>query len=76
MGGRTVDWDRRNAIVEDAEWIAETGGGFVEAARRIGLRVASLDTALRRAGRADLITRLRRNEPDPHAMRSREDYCA
>lgn len=50
-------------LVEDVEWIAKSGGTLEEAAERTGRRPASVATALRRAGREDLLDMLQAARP-------------
>ncbi len=45
------------AFLEDAEWLAQTGAGFDEAARRLHLTRTGLEKRLRTHGRRDLLER-------------------
>lgn len=50
------------AVIEDAEWIAQHGGGIEEAARRLDFSNGDmLDKYLRRRDRPDLVRRLTAN---------------
>jgi hypothetical protein len=49
-------------LVEDAAWMANSGAGLTEAARRLYLAPDSLARQLERATRHDLAAQLRRNE--------------
>lgn len=51
-----------HALVEDVEFLLKTGETFAVTAQRLGLKPSSLQTALRRAGRPDLIVRHRLEE--------------
>jgi hypothetical protein len=53
---------RLTDLVEDAAWMATTGTGLTEAARRLYLAPDSLTRQLERAARHDLTAQLRRNE--------------
>jgi hypothetical protein len=51
--------DRAQALLEDLTFLAQTGAGASEAARRTGFNhVKTLDKYLRRHGRGDLMQRL------------------
>jgi hypothetical protein len=51
---------RREALVEDVEFLLATAHGLRSAIERLGLKQQSLERALLRAGRSDLIGRLKR----------------
>ena len=55
-----AEGQRRDAIVEDVEWLLSTAHGLQAAIERLGLKQQSLERALLRAGRSDLIGRLKR----------------
>ena len=46
-------------IIEDVEWMADHGESLEGAAARLDQKVGTLERALDRAGRADLVARLR-----------------
>lgn len=50
-------------LIEDLEWIADGGDGFLAACKRTGFNASGLDARLRRLGRVDLLTRLRDLDP-------------
>jgi hypothetical protein len=54
---------RIEAVIEDCEFLADTGETFMNAARRLGYANAkTLDRTLWRARRGDLVARLKANE--------------
>jgi len=55
-GRPEVRWDD---VVEDAEWLADTGVVMVSAANRLGVTIDALERALYRHGRPDIIHALR-----------------
>jgi hypothetical protein len=55
-------------LVEDLEWLAESGVGFIEACRRLGYSVTAAEQRLRRAQRVDLLARMRAADPLPSAV--------
>jgi len=50
-------------LVEDAEWIAKTGGTWDEACRRLNISDDGLRRALKRAQRDDIAQRFNTNRP-------------
>lgn len=46
--------------IEDVEWMAETGEVLERAAERLGVKPNTLERQLERAGRYDLVRKLRR----------------
>jgi len=50
-------------LVEDLEWIAKTGGTMQEAVDRTGRATDTLEKVLVRAGRQDVLHRLRKARP-------------
>lgn len=52
---------RRAARVEDAVFMAETGESLEGAAARLAMAPGALERALYRAGRVDVVRRMRRN---------------
>lgn len=58
----TTDTTRRDVVIEDAEFIATTGGSLEQAAQRLGYtQPGNLADTLTRWGRRDIAERLRRN---------------
>lgn len=55
----------REEVIEDAEWLASTGVGIYEAAHRTGRTTEALEVLLRRAGREDVLHKLRAQETSP-----------
>jgi len=55
----------RAEFLEDVEFMASTGASFVEACQRLNTAADALENRLRRAGRVDLLTRLRSRDPLP-----------
>lgn len=54
------------AVLEDADFIANTGRGLTEAARRLGFTSpTALERWLLRLDRRDLVTWLKANDPIP-----------
>lgn len=55
---------RRDALVEDAQWLVDTGECWSQAVVRLGYpgHPISLERRLRRAGRPDIIAALRSRE--------------
>lgn len=53
---------RVRAVIEDADWLAITGESWTVAVRRLGLRGDTLERLLFRAGRSDIIRRLKSRE--------------
>lgn len=54
---------RLDAVVEDCEFLADTGETFTNASRRLGYANAkTLERTLWRARRGDLVSRLKANE--------------
>lgn len=52
--------NRIQDLVEDVEWLVETGATWDSACARLEMRSESLERSLQRAGRHDLVRRLRR----------------
>lgn len=50
------------AVIEDATFLADTGEGLTQVARRIGMSPGALERRLYHHGRADLFARLAANE--------------
>jgi len=50
-------------LIEDLDFLADTGVGTIEAGRRTGYTVDAIDRRLRRHGRHDLVTRLHALDP-------------
>jgi hypothetical protein len=74
----------RAAFIEDVEFLADTGERWSNALRRMGYegRPDSMERRLHRAGRYDLVTRLRDREADDviaertRRQRTRHDLAA
>lgn len=60
----------REALIEDVEWMAETGECLTGAARRLGRNPEALATTLQRFGRIDLARALRAREGDWMVVRT------
>lgn len=56
---RTRTSNRIDDVVEDVEWIVAHGGTMAQACGRLEYKQASLERVLERAGRGDLISRLK-----------------
>lgn len=54
--------EARRALIEDVEWMAETGECLTGAAERLGRNPEALATTLQRFGRVDLARTLRSRE--------------
>jgi len=60
---------RLSALIEDLEFMVETSEIWERAADRLGLKPATLEDKLIRAGRFDLVTALQRNADDRSGVR-------
>lgn len=68
---------RTAAVVEDCEFMADAGETLTGAARRLGYRDRSvLDRVLARAGRADLVARLKAPETEQLIAEQRQSRWA
>lgn len=70
-----------DALIEDATFIADTGAGLTEAARRLGFtNAATLERYLHRLHQYTLAARLRANDPLPvsviHGRHHRNQWSA
>ena len=55
---------RTRAVIEDAQFMADTGETLTGAARRLGLSVNGLEQTLRRHGHTHITRTLRNNQTD------------
>lgn len=62
----------RAEIIEDLEFMARTGVGFIEAAHRVGKTADACQRFLERHGRTDLYAALRSHDPDAEPIRTPE----
>lgn len=63
MGAATGASPQTQAVLEDVEWIARSGGTLEEAAARTGRNPGTIQKILTRAERHDLLSQLRNARP-------------
>jgi hypothetical protein len=67
---------RARELIEDLEWMADTGESLQGAAARLQRTAAAIERSLLRNGRSDLVSRLRARDPLNPAGAHRKDHAA